>query len=138
MHRDTAEATGIVRHSRIERIENPGYDVVDRASLGFVEPGRHAIDVVAQIDLDLPFLAVDADLDLDRYAVGNRRERIVRAGVDEVAARKLLYRMNHPPLRVVEPCGDELPHQIEAVLGDKFLEPPLGDPRRAELGQIND
>ena len=27
-------------------------------------------------------------------------------------------------------------HQIAAVLGDQFLEPPLGDPRRAELGQI--
>src|SRR4029079_5153221 len=77
MHRDPAEATGVVRHSRIERIEDPGDDVVDRAGLGFVETGGHTIDIVTQVDFHLPFLAVDADFDLDRYAVGNRGERIV-------------------------------------------------------------
>ena len=59
--------------SRRQAVEDADHRAGHRAGLGEVEPERPAVDVVAQVDLDLALVRVDVDRDVDRHLLVGRR-----------------------------------------------------------------
>src|SRR5262249_21972252 len=78
-----SERAGVVRDVGVDRVEDSGHAVVERAGPRLVEPGWEAVDVVGQVGLDHPGIRVDRDAYLDRNTVGCRSERIVHAFADD-------------------------------------------------------
>ena len=74
-----------------------------RAGFGEIEAARHAIRIVAQVDVDHRSFGIDGDLGLNRDAVCRRTGKmVVRAAMRAFARLELADRGDHPLLGVVE------------------------------------
>ena len=84
MHADAPEAAGVVRHVRVDRVEDAGDDVVRRARARLVQAAGVVVRVVAQVDRrSCRASASIVTVTSQRDAVGHARVRVVRRAADE-------------------------------------------------------
>ena len=134
-----AEAAGVVRHVGVEAVEDAdhraGRGAVPRVRLSpqGTQSGlsRRSTSITARVGVDL-------DVDVDRHAVGQARERVVaaarlRAGRSAACGSACV----HAPLGVVEPLARRTARASRRrSLSASSVQPPLADARRADRRQV--
>ena len=131
------KGTGILRHARVDGVEDADHRRGPGAGLGQVQAAGQRIHVVGQIDLDPRVLTVDIDGHIDRDAVlGRARHRVMAAGPAGRPARQLADRVDHPAFGVVEPLRREAVQRVPADLVGQRKQLALADTGGADHGEI--